>query len=155
MALFGAAYYNKRYLAFVIPILSIWISDLVLNNLVYGAYFGRFVWFHENALFTYTAFAFIACLGMFTLKKVRVPNIIASALCASLIFFLVSNFGVWFSGTITMYPKNFSGLLACYVAGLPFLHNIVLGDLVYAGILFGVFELSAKKAPLLLDKKAS
>jgi hypothetical protein len=145
MALFGAAYYSRRFEAFAIPIISMWISDLVLNNIVYGAYFDHFVWFYSGSLFTYGAFALIVLFGMFALKKVRVPNMIASALGASVIFFLVSNFGVWFSGL--MYPKDLGGLVACYAAGLPFFQNTILGDLAYTGILFGAFELSLRKVP--------
>jgi hypothetical protein len=147
MALFGAAWYSKRYWAFIIPIVSMWISDLVLNNVVFGQYFDRFVWFYSGSLFTYAAFALIVLLGMFTLKKVCIPRLIVSALGASVIFFLVSNFGVWFSGT--MYPKDFSGLMTCYTAGIPFFKNTILGDFVYAGILFGAFELAKRYVPTL------
>ncbi|HZK03835.1 MAG TPA: DUF6580 family putative transport protein [Bacteroidaceae bacterium] len=147
MALFGAAYYSKRYWAFIIPIVSMWISDLVLNNVVYGQYFDHFVWFYSGSLFTYGAFALIVVLGMLMLKKVRIPALAASALGASLIFFLVSNFGVWFSGT--MYPKTLSGLMACYTAGIPFFKNTIAGDLVYTAVMFGAFELSAKRFPAL------
>jgi len=143
MALFGAAYYSKRYWAFIIPIVSMWISDLILNNVVYGQYFDYFVWFYSGSLFTYAAFALIVLLGMFSLKKVKAPHLIVSALGASLIFFLVSNFGVWFSGM--MYPKDFGGLMACYTAGIPFFKNTIAGDLVYTAVMFGVFELSAKR----------
>ncbi|MDR1517653.1 MAG: hypothetical protein LBS52_06135 [Dysgonamonadaceae bacterium] len=147
MALFGAAYYGKRYWAFIIPIVSMWISDLILNNVVYGQYFDHFVWFYNGSLFTYGAFALIVLSGMLTLKKVRVPNLIVSALGASIIFFLVSNFGVWFSGT--MYSKDFSGLMTCYAVGIPFFKNTILGDWVYTGVLFGVFEFSVRRIPQL------
>lgn len=147
MALFGAAYYSKRYWAFIIPIVSMWISDVILNNVVYGQYFDHFVWFYSGSLFTYAAFALIVLLGMFSLKKVKVPHLIVSALGASLIFFLVSNFGVWFSGM--MYPKDFGGLMACYTAGIPFFKNTIAGDLVYTAVMFGAFELSAKRFPAL------
>jgi hypothetical protein len=128
-----------------------WISDLLLNNLVYGQYFDSFVWFYSGSLFTYGAFALIVLFGMFTLKKVRIPNLIVSALGASVIFFLVSNFGVWFSGNI--YPKNFGGLMACYTAGIPFFKNTVLSDLAYTGILFGLFEYSMKRFPQLQSQR--
>jgi hypothetical protein len=147
MALFGAAYFSRRYWAFAVPMLSMWISDLVLNNTLYAQYFDGFVWFYAGSLFTYGAFALIALLGMFTLKKVGVLRLCASALGASAIFFIVSNFGVWFSGT--MYPKDFGGLAACYAAGLPFLQNTVLGDLFYSTVLFGAFELSLRRFPQL------
>jgi len=147
MALFGAAYYSKRRWAFIIPIASMWISDLILNNVVYGQYFDHFVWFYSGSLFTYGAFALIVLLGMFTLKKIRIPRLAASALGASVIFFIVSNFGVWFSGI--MYPKDLGGLMACYAAGIPFFKNTLAGDLVYSAVMFGAFEWSARKIPRL------
>ena len=147
MALFGAACFAKRYWAFLVPIAAMWISDVILNNVVYGPYFEHFVWFYRGSLFTYGAFALIVLLGMLTLKKIRILHLIASALGASVLFFLVSNFGVWFAGV--MYPKTVAGLMACYTAGLPFFQNTLAGDLVYTAILFGAFELSARRFPQL------
>lgn len=148
MALFGAAYYTRKWWAYIIPIASMWISDLLLNNIVYAEYFDHFVWFYSGSLFTYVAFALIVLMGKFTLRKVCIPQLLFSALAASVIFFLVSNFGVWFSGT--MYPKDMNGLMACYAAGIPFFKNTILGDLVYAGVLFGLFEAILSWFPSLL-----
>ena len=116
-----------------------WLSDLVINNVVYGQYFDHFVWFYDGFYWTYAAFIFIGLVGMVTLKKIRIQNLVASGLTASLIFFLVSNFGVWAS--TQMYAHNIRGLITCYIAGLPFFKNTILGDLVYTGVLFGLFEL--------------
>lgn len=153
MALFGAAYYSKRYWAYLIPVISMWFSDLILNNLVYGQYFDHFVWFYSGSIFTYGAFALIVLLGTFTLKRVKVGNLAISALSASAIFFLVSNFGVWLSSG--MYPHTFGGLQTCYIAGLPFFKNTILGDLFYSGVLFGAFELLQYRFPALRLKTAN
>jgi hypothetical protein len=147
IALFGAAYYDRKYWAYLVPIVSMWLSDLVLNNVVYGEYFDRFVWFYDGVLFTYGAFALIVLAGTYALKKIRIPRLLVAALGASAIFFLVSNFGVWFSSG--MYPRTAAGLAACYTAGLPFLRNTVAGDLSYTAVLFGVFEWSMKRFPRL------
>ncbi len=147
MALFGAAYFTRRYWAFIIPVAAMWISDLVLTNAIYGSVSGRFEWFYSGSLFTYAALALIVVLGMFTLRKVRVGNLIVSALGASAIFFLVSNLGAWLS--MPMYPRDFGGLMSCYAAGLPFLRGTVLGDLVYTGVLFGAFEYCTRRFPRL------
>jgi len=48
-----------------------------------------------------------------------------------------------------MYPKDLSGLAACYVAGIPFFQNTLFGDLFYSAVLFGTFELSVRKVPRL------
>ncbi len=145
MALFGAAYYTRKRWAYFIPIAAMWISDLILNNVVYAAYFDRFVWFYSGSPFTYGAFALIVLTGTFTLRKVRVPQLLFSALGASIIFFLASNFGVWIS--TNMYPHTWEGLTTCYIAGLPFFKNTLLGDLVYSAALFGLFELSLSWFP--------
>jgi hypothetical protein len=153
MALFGAGYYSKRYWAFIIPIVSMWISDLILNNVVYGEYFNSFVWFYSGSLFTYGAFALIVLFGILALGKIRIPALALSALSASVIFFTVSNFGVWLSSD--MYPHTAAGLGACYAAGIPFFKNTVAGDLFYTALLFGAFELSARRFPALRLQKVT
>jgi hypothetical protein len=151
MALFGAAYYSKRYWVFVIPIVSMWLADLVLNNVVYARYFDHFVWFYQGFYWTYVAFILIGLIGFLTLKKIRIQNLILASLSASIVFFLLSNFGVWAS--TNMYPKNISGLIACYTAGLPFFKNTIMGDLVYTGVLFGAFEFAQRRIPVLQLQK--
>lgn len=147
MALFGAAYFSKRYLTFVVPLIAMWLSDLVLNNVVYAQYFDGFVLFYPGFYWTYSAFIVIGLVGFFLLKRTKPQNILIASLSASILFFLVSNFGVWASGM--MYPKDLSGLLACYTAAIPFFQNTLMGDLVYCGVLFGAFEFAQYKFPLL------
>lgn len=147
IALFGAAYYSKKYWAFIIPIVSMWISDLIINNVVYAEYFDGFVWFYSGSLFTYAAFVAIAILGMNALKRVTVSRVVASAMSASILFFALSNFGVWLSSG--MYPHTWNGLATCYAAGLPFLKNTVAGDLVYSALLFGAFAWGESRFPAL------
>lgn len=147
MALFGAAYFSQRYLAFLIPIVSMWLSDLILNNVIYAKYFSAFAWVTPGFYWTYGAFVLIGITGFALLKKVKVQNLFFASLMASLVFFIVSNFGVWAS--TNMYPKDFKGLLICYTAGLPFLKNTILGDLIYTAALFGSFEFAQYKIPAL------
>jgi hypothetical protein len=147
MALFGTAYFTQRYLAFFIPIVSMWLSDLVLNNVVYGRYFDRFVWGYDGFYWTYGAFILICLVGFVLLKKVKPQRLIVASLSASVLFFLISNFGVWASDT--MYPKSLSGLITCYAAGIPFFKNTLLGDLVFCSVMFGAFKYAQYKFPVL------
>ena len=147
MALFGAAYFSQRYLVFIIPVLSMWLSDLVINNVVYGQYFDRFVWFYDGFYWTYGSFIIIGLVGLILLKKVNLKRLIASSLVASVLFFIISNFGVWASGTF--YPKNIAGLISCYAAGIPFFKNTLMGDFVYCAVMFGAFEFAQYKIPQL------
>jgi len=80
-------------------------------------------------------------------KKIKLKNVIGAGLSASIIFFLVSNFGVWLGSP--MYPQNISGLITCYITGIPFFGNTIGGDLFYSAVLFGTFELAKYKFPKL------
>lgn len=143
LALFGGARYSNKAAAFIIPLAAVWVSDLFLNF----AWYGKFVPFYDGALFTYASFIMIVLLGMFGLKKLSAGRLIAVSLSASLIFFVVSNFGVWaFSN---MYPLSVEGLLSCYMAALPFFRNTLAGDLVYSFAIFYGYALAAKNIPAL------
>jgi len=151
MALFGAAYFTKKYWAFIIPLAAMFASDLIINNMVYPVlypeYYQGFTLMTQGWYWTYGSFALIALLGMKVLKKIKVPTLIASSLGASLIFFIVTNFGSWTTGLL--YPLNATGLMASYAAGLPFFLNTIAGDLFYVGVLFGSFELVKMQFPKL------
>ena len=124
-----------------------WLSDLVLNNVVYAQYFDGFTLFYPGFYWTYSAFIVIGILGLFLLKKVTPLRLILLSLSASILFFIVSNFGVWALGI--MYPLTWNGLITCYLAAIPFFKNTLAGDLVYCGLLFGSFELARYKLPAL------
>jgi hypothetical protein len=137
-ALFGAAYFTKKYWAFIIPFIALWASDLILNNIIYAEYYDSFVWFSGDFFWVISAFALITLFGMFFLKKVKLTNLLASSLVASALFFLITNFGTLMSGVI--YPKTGAGLMMAYAAGLPFFWNTLAGDLFYVAVLFGIYE---------------
>ncbi len=147
MALFGAAYFSRKYLAFLVPFLAFWVSDLVLNNVVYAAYFEGFVWFSQPFLWSAAAMLLIVGVGSVLLKKVNPKLLMGCSLLASVLFFLISNFGVWASGT--MYPMTTEGLMAAYVAGIPYFGYTIAGDLAYTAVLFGGFELLKRELPSL------
>lgn len=147
MALFGGAYYARKYQAFLLPLLSLWISDLVLNNIIYRAYFDHFIWFHEATLWVYGSFALIVLLGWVVLRRVSVKSVIGASLLASVLFFVITNFGTWYGSST--YSQTWQGLVACYIAALPYFWNTLAGDLVYSTALFGLFELAQRKFPAL------
>lgn len=147
MAIFGAAYLSRKHWALLVPLLALWVSDMLINNILYAEYFENFVFFYQGFYWTYLAFALIILMGFLLLRKIKIANVLLASLLASVIFFLVSNFGVWMSGT--MYPKTSEGLVACYTAGIPFFRNMLVGDLFYTGLLFGLFEFAQYKIPKL------
>lgn len=147
MGLFGAAYFSKRWLAFLVPILATFASDIIINNVIYAHYFEGFTVFYEGFFWVYGSYFLIVLFGLGVLSKVTLPRIIGGALGAGAIFFLVSNFGVWL-GSPT-YPQSIGGLIACYGAGLPFYQATFAGDLIFTGVFFGAFELLKQRYPAL------
>jgi hypothetical protein len=146
LALFGGARYSNRYAAYLIPLAAVWISDLFLNY----AFYGRFVPFYEGAFFTYAAFTMIVVLGSIALRKFSAKNLLFTSLSASVLFFLVSNFGVWaFSG---IYPPTIAGITTCYAAAVPFFRNTLAGDLIYSFVIFFGFAYAQKQIPLIREK---
>lgn len=138
IALFGGAYFKNLKWAFLIPFGAFWMSDLILNNTVYSSFYDGFTWMSGGFLYTYGSMAMIVVLGYYLLKKISFTRVAGGAFGASVIFFIVSNFGVWAGGSI--YPMTAEGLIACYTAAIPFFHNTLAGDLIYSGILFGGYE---------------
>jgi hypothetical protein len=125
MALFGGAYLNKRY-ALVVPLVALFLSDIFLG-------------FYSGMIFIYGSFFLTGLIGLWLKNYKSVPNVIFASLISSVLFYLITNFGVWLSGT--MYAKSFSGLIESYVMGIPFFRNTLLGDLGYVGLFFGSYEL--------------
>ncbi len=134
IGLFGAAVFDRRWLMFVVPFVALFLSDLLLNNVVYAQYYEGFAWVSSGWI--YVAFALVILLGRVLLHhKIGIKNVVVASLCASVLFFLVSNFSTWYE--TALYPKTFDGLMLCYTAGLPFFGNTVLGDLFFSAVLFG------------------
>lgn len=137
MALFGAAYFGNRGLGLLITMIAWFVGDLIVNNLIYPA--SGFTLFTSGAFYIYASIVLIYALGALLFRKsVSLPKVIGGSIGASILFFVVSNFGVWMSGQL--YPMNMVGLVACYTAAIPFFQNTLLGDLVYSGLLFLIYE---------------
>lgn len=128
MALFGGAYLGRRY-ALILPLAAMVLSDIFLG-------FDGFA----SRLTVYSSFLLIGLIGLWLKKHRSFQNIVLAAIFSSALFFVITNFGVWAFGTI--YPRTSEGLVACFIAAIPFLRNTLAGDLFYTGILFGGYELT-------------
>ena len=136
MALFGGAYFSHRAAAFLVPLAAMVLSDLFLG-------------FHPTTPFVYGSFALIVLIGYGLRGRKTVFTVAMAALASSVLFFLVTNFGVWATGTL--YPRTWTGLATAYLAALPFFRNTVLGDLVYVAVLFAGFALLERSLPALRE----
>jgi hypothetical protein len=140
IALFGGVYLGRRT-ALMVPLAIMIASDLVLG-------------LHPLILFTWGAFLLTGMLGTWLKDHKTTPNIIGSTIVSSLVFYLITNFGVW-AVPGSWYPHTMQGLTNCYVMGLPFLRYSMLGDLAYVGILFLMYEASLVVAGKLIPLKRS
>lgn len=133
IALFGAARGNRRS-ALLVPLAAMALSDLFIGG-------------HATLPYVYGSFILVALLGMVVFRNgVTVPRAIGASLASSMILFVVSNFGVWASGTL--YAPTLDGLITCYAMALPYLRNTMLGDLFYVGVLFGGYAFARRHADL-------
>ncbi len=133
MALFGGTYVTSKRMSLLVPMAALFLSDLILG-------------LHNTMFWVYGAFALIVMLG-WTLKgqSTKVLRVGGTTLLASLIFFAVSNFGVWIMGGF--YPPTVEGLISCFVAAIPFFGNQVAGDFFFVAMMFGAFEALKKVIP--------
>jgi hypothetical protein len=145
VALFGGAYFAKRSWAMLVPLAAMFASDLALGLVNGGIYWSYFA--SAGYLLVYACIALSTVLGFGLRGKVGAGRVLGYSLAGSLLFFVVTNFGVWLGSS--MYPQNGAGLLAAYVAGVPFFQWTVLGTLFYAALLFGGFELLRRANPAL------
>ncbi len=134
MALFGGACLADRRLAFILPLGALFLSDLFLG-------------LHVLIPVVYGSFALNVVLGRWLRLRRTIVNTAAVTVLGSVQFFLVTNFACW----LLWYPQNVEGLVACYVAALPFFQNTLLGDAVFATALFGTLLLAERVFPALRE----
>lgn len=140
MALFSGVQFRNKETAFGVPLAAMFLSDLVLG-------------LHTLLPLVYTCFAVTVLMGFWVKKDFSTGRIIAASLASSVLFFILTNFGMWVVGT--MYPHTGSGLLQCYVGGLPYFRNTLLGDMGYNALLFGGFYMVSQAFPQLQEVNAA
>lgn len=138
IALFGGAYFSSKYIALLLPLIALLITDLIIG-------------FHNTMWAVYLSFIAVVIIGMMLQDKKKPGNVLLASVSASVLFFVVTNFAVWLMGSL--YPKTSEGLVICFTATIPFFHYNLLGDLFFVGVLFGSFELAKVKFPQLAKVK--
>ncbi len=134
-ALFGGVVFKDHFKAFLIPLLALFLSDLVLNNVVYAAYNEGFTFFTEGFYWIYGAFILTVIMGKYATNGFKILPLLATGVASALVFYLLTNFGSWLGNPL--YPQNIGGLMASYAAGLPFLVSQAAGTIVYGAVMFG------------------
>ncbi len=126
IAIFAGAYLNRKMVPWV-PLAIMVISDLIIG-------------LHGVVLYTWGAFIIIGYMGTW-LRERRTPlPIFGAAVVSALVFFVITNFGV----ALAWYPHTWQGMVSCYIRALPFLRNTMIGNVLFAFVLFGSYELARK-----------
>lgn len=128
VSLLAAYAIRQPWNAALVPISVMVISDVVLG-------------WHSSALFTYAGMLAATFIGRWLITRLSPVRIAGAALLASFAFFVISNLGVYVGG---YYGYGLDGLLACYVAAIPFFGYSLIGDLGSTAILFGLFVLGRR-----------
>ena len=146
MALFAGSVSKDKRFAFLFPILSLFISDL-LYQFLYTQGLTTIKGFYSGQWENYLLIASITVIGFF-INKNKVGQIFVGSLAGAVYFFLISNFMVWIGGGWDInnlpYPRSFNGLLLCYSEALPFFKWSVLSTLLFNGVFFGSYYLAGK-----------
>lgn len=117
---------QNRILKILVPVIALLVTDLVIG-------------FHSTVPFVYGGFTLMVLMGsLFSADSQWKKNLLAP-LAGSLIFFLVSNFGVWAVESGVAYSKDLSGLFQCYLMGVPFYKTQFVADLILTPFLLNVF----------------
>jgi len=111
----------------------------VLSSLLISDYF---IQFHNTMIAVYTGYALMALIGIFMASNIKFSKIVATSFISSVVFFVVSNLGVWFEGQL--YPQTFPGLVNCFEMAVPFFRNEMLSTMILAPVLFYSFTAVAK-----------
>jgi hypothetical protein len=151
MALFGGAYFTQKWKSFLFPLLTLFISDIIILSLFYHGQFGLM---YKGWFFVYGVFALIVFLGRWLLQNINIKNVLIAGITASLAHWLIADFGVWLCGGLDIttglpYTLDISGLLKCYYLALPYLKDFFLGTVIYSAIMFGIFEFAQRRFPVL------
>lgn len=149
IALFSGFIIKQKDFSFLLPLLALFISDAVIQFLYTQDLF-KYPGFYSGQWKNYLILMSATLIG-WLLKGRNYSSLAVGAVAAPTVFFLLSNFGVWMSATEITYPKNFSGLLTCYAAGLPFYKNALIATVVFLPVILLSYNyMTAKKTQLTL-----
>ena len=148
IALFSGLIIKERNASFLLPLLALFISDVAIQVLYKQGSF-PYAGFYTGQWINYLILLACTLLG-WILQAKKYSNLIIGAIAAPTIFFLISNFIVWTGSQVT-YSKDFSGLMKCYIAGLPFYERSLIATVLFLpAILFAYNFVVKQKTELTL-----
>jgi hypothetical protein len=141
IALFAGAHFDRRSSGFLIPLIAMFCGDTLLEI------FTRDQGYHSLMGVVYATYALIAVAGIAIRDKRTSPFTVGlTTIGASVLFFITTNFANWIWSPL--YAKTIDGLVACYIAAIPFFGNTLASDAIFTAILFGTFAIAERRVPM-------
>lgn len=126
LIIFASYYFRNLTISSSIVLLSQIVSDI-------------FIGFYSYIFFVYGSFLVIIYIAPIIMKKLTTMSVLVTSVISPSIFFIISNFGVWFAGSL--YTRDLNGLIECYVAGLPFYDESLLSTILFSYTIFIIYKL--------------
>ena len=142
IALFSGFIIKQRDMSFLLPLLALFISDAIIQFLYVQDIF-KYAGFYNGQWINYLILLTATLIG-WALRGRNYKSLLAGAVTAPTVFFLLSNLGVWMSNIEVTYTKDFNGLMTCYAAGLPFYKNALIATLIFLPVILLVYNYLAK-----------
>ena len=122
MMIFGVFALKRKSLSLILPLAAWFVTDLIINNTIYAGSNEGFTWISQSFVFAIIAMLLIFGFTQYLKKRSEDKGHIIghyglASVVSPLLFFAVSNFGVW--AGMNMYP-TLSGLGMCYVSSTLF-----------------------------------
>jgi hypothetical protein len=147
MCLFGGAYFADQKKAYLMPLLSLFLSDMIIQGIIYQGKYGFPL--YDGWYWVYGTFAILVLLGRKIITKITLSNVLLASIMAALFHWIITDFGVWISGCNNMYTKDLNGFILCYTMAIPYMLQFLGGTVLYAAIMFGTFEFAKSKFSVL------
>jgi uncharacterized protein DUF6580 len=132
LALFAGFWFSRRTTGALVPLAILAISNMLLESYNYLG----------EMIAVYTSFLIPVALGGLIRRRFTAARVVCCTVASSVMFFVITNFAVWLYRRGEVYADSWSGLVACYDAGLLFFRWMLAGDLFYAALIFGAYALA-------------
>ena len=128
VAIMSGYFFKNINLSYIVLLISMLLVDV-------------FIGFYKHMFFVYLSLFLITFIFFKISDKVNSKNLFIFGFFGSLIFFLISNFGVWASGVLSPitnlpYEKNLNGLINCYFLAIPFFTKTLISTIFFSYVAY-------------------
>ncbi len=132
-------------LSFYVPVfLGVKFLPILVLSFIFTDYI---IGFHSLSFFTWGSVVFIGLMSVYFNKNITIR--IVGSLAGCIIFFLITNFGVWSSGG---YGYSLEGLIICYTLAIPFFGYSLISTFLFSGLIEAIYNFKTVKKHLILTK---